>query len=254
MFRDLGRVCTGAAWLQQRQTSGSIENLELLLSNQVSLAFVQLDVLKAKQQIDGDPRTNELRTLLPLNQDEIHLIARRPSTDLLGRIRGVQTFTDLAGKRVGAWGGSVITANVLKAKSGTAYTVISYPDRNAALSALAAGQVDALLAVVGQPADWVKTLDSQQYSLLPLNIPAGKLNGFYKPTRLLYTNFGPAISTYSVQRLLITRNFKTLERRAQLLKYQACAKAKLTALQESEGMHPKWSDVTFKNAEWPVFK
>ena len=52
----------------------------------------------------------------------------------------------------------------------------------------------------------------------------------------------------------MTRNFKTPEKRAQLLKYQACAKAKLTSLQEDEGMHPKWNDVTLKAAGWPDYK
>ena len=75
MFRDLGRVCTSSAFLRQRQTSGSVENLELLLGNQVSLAFVQLDYLKAKEQIERDPRVKEIKQLLALNADEIHVIA-----------------------------------------------------------------------------------------------------------------------------------------------------------------------------------
>ena len=68
MFRDLGRVCTSSAFLRQRQTSGSVENLELLLGNQVSLAFVQLDYLKAKEQIERDPRVKEVKQLLALPQ------------------------------------------------------------------------------------------------------------------------------------------------------------------------------------------
>lgn len=254
MFRDLGRVCTSAAFLRQRQTSGSIENIELLLENKVALAFVQLDVLKARDQIDQDPRAKDLRVLLPLNFDEIHLIVKRPTKDFLGRLKGISAFSGLKGKRVGAWGGSVVTAQILKAKTKSAYTVVTLNDRAAALAALNAGQIDAVLAVVGQPADWVNTLNPAVFTLAPLDIPQGALNGFYRPARLLYPKFGVTVNTYSVQRLLITRNFKTPERRTPLLAYQKCALSKLTALQETEGMHPKWNDVTFKETDWPMFK
>lgn len=254
MFRDLGRVCTSAAFLRQRQTSGSVENIELLLDNKVALAFVQLDVLKARDQIDQDPRAKDLRVLLPLNFDEIHLIVKRPTKDVFGRVKGITAFGGLKGKRVGAWGGSVITAQILKAKAKNDYTIVALNDRAAALAALNAGQIDAVLAVVGQPADWVNTLNPAVFTLVPLDIPQGSLNGFYRPARLLYPKLGVAINTYSVQRLLITRNFKTPERRVPLLAYQKCALAKLTTLQETEGMHPKWNDVTFKERDWPVFK
>lgn len=254
MFTDLGWVCTSSSWLQQRQTSGSTESLELLLGNQVSLAFVQLDVLKARQQIDRDPRVDRIRALLPLNFDEIHLLARVPQKTLLGKVKGVRAFSELGGKRVGAWGGSVVTAQILRAKGGVDYQVVSLPGRDQALAALRAGQVDAVLAVVGQPADWVKTLSPQEFALLPLNIPAGRLNGFYHPARLVYGQFGAAVNTYGVQRILATENFKLPERRRQLLAYQACAKRKLTELQETEGYHPKWRDVDFGGNDWPLYR
>ncbi|WP_420596574.1 TAXI family TRAP transporter solute-binding subunit [Deinococcus sp.] len=254
MYKNLGYLCTSASWLRERQTSGSVENVDLLLSNQVSLAFVQLDVLKARDQIDGDPRAKEIRVLLPLHTEEIHLIAKKPTKNFLGQVRGVTKFSGLGKDKVGAWGGSVVTANVLRAKAGVDFEVVSFPTREAALAALAGDQVDAVLAVVGQPADWVKTLDGQQYNLVPLDIPEGKINAFYQPAKLIYPAFGAAVPTYSVQSLLATRNFKTPDKRAQLLKYQSCAKNKLTELQENEGMHPKWNDVTFKEAGWPDYK
>lgn len=254
MYKNLGDICTSASWLRERQTSGSVENVDLLLNNQVSLAFVQLDVLKARQQIDGDPRAEEIRTLLPLHQEEIHLIAKKPTKNFLGRVSGVTKFSDLAGKKLGAWGGSVVTANVLAGKSGVKAQVVAFPNRDAALAALAGGQVDAVLAVVGQPADWVKAVNPQTYNLVPIDVAPDKLQGFYQKAKLIYPQFGASVDTYSVQSLLVTRNFKTPEKRAQLLKYQSCAKAKLTELQEDEGMHPKWNDVTFKESAWPDYK
>lgn len=254
MYSDLGRVCSSSSWLQQRQTSGSTESLQLLLDNQVSLAFVQLDVLKARDQIDQDPRAKNIRALLALNGDEIHVIARVPQKGLFGKVKGVRLFTDLESKRVGAWGGSVVTAQIMRAKGGVPFEVTPFGSREEAVAALRAGQVDALLAVVGQPADWVRALSPREFALVPLNLPAGKLNGFYRPARLIYPQFGKAVSTYSVQRILATENFKLPEKRKQLLAYQACARRKLTELQETEGHHPKWRDVDFKGNDWPLYR
>ncbi|PNY82709.1 transporter substrate-binding domain-containing protein [Deinococcus koreensis] len=258
MFRDIGQVCTGASFLRQRQTSGSVESLDLLLGNQVSLAFVQLDVLKARDQIDKDPRARELKTLLPLNFDEIHLIARQPTIkkNIFSRttVSGVLKFSDLKGKKLGAWGGSVISANVLKAKSAVGVTVLEYKGREEALAALGAGQVDAVLSVVGQPADWVKALDPARFALRPVDIDPARLNGFYRPATLRYAQLGSGVGTYAVQRILVTRDFKTPERRAALLNYQKCALSKLTQLQETQGFHPKWTEVSFKEQDWPWFK
>ncbi len=255
MYKDLGRVCTNAAFLREVHTSGSIENVDLLLGNKVSLAFVQLDVLKARDQVDHDPRAKEIRTLLPLNPDELHLIAPVPKKGFLGRTTGITKYSDLKGKRLGAWGGSFVTANILRAKSGVAMQVLSFPEREQAINALNAGQVDAVLAVVGQPADWVKALSPQQYVLAPVDIAPEKLKDFYQPARLIYPQFGSSVPTYSVQRLLVTRNFKTPERHQQLLAYQNCAKSKLSELVEGQGMHPKWAEVDLtKTSAWPLYK
>ncbi|THF88501.1 transporter substrate-binding domain-containing protein [Deinococcus sp. KSM4-11] len=258
MFGDIGKVCTNASFLRQRQTSGSVESLELLLDNQVSLAFVQLDVLKARDQIDHDPRAGELKTLLPLNFDEIHLITKQPvvKKNIFGKttITGITKFSDLKGKKLGSWGGSVVTSNVLKAKAGVAVTILEFKGREETLAALAAGQVDAVLSVVGQPADWVKALDATKYALVPLDIPQAALNGFYKPATLRYPQLGSGVGTYAVQRILVTRDFKTPERRTALLNYQKCTLSKLTELHETQGFHPKWNEVTFKEQDWPWFK
>lgn len=258
MFRDLGRVCTSSAFLRQRQTSGSVENLELLLGNQVSLAFVQLDYLKAKEQIEHDPRIKEVKQLLALNADEIHVIALPPvrKKSVFGKVtvQGAQSYRELNGKVVGAWGGSVTTAKVLSAKSGVKTQVMEFRTREEAMNALVAGKVAAVISVVGQPADWVKTLDPQRFTLLPIDLPASTFGGLYRPATLRYVGLGNGVQTYAVQRLLVTRDFKTPERRAMLGKYQACAKSHLTALQETPGFHPKWNEVTFAERDWPEFK
>lgn len=257
MFKNIGKVCTQSAYLKERGTSGSLENIDLLLSNDVSLAFVQSDVLKAKEQIDQDARVKNIKALLPLHNEEVHLFAK-PGTqkkNIFGKITttGVLSFNDLKGKRVGAWGGSLITAKVLSAKMAVPYNVVSMKDRDTAFAALNAGQVDAVLAVVGQPAAWVKSLSG--VNLIPIEDPKGNLKGIYTPAKLMYENLGAAsVPTVAVQSVLATRDFKTADKKKMLLDYQKCALSKLTNLQEDEGMHPKWQEVTFDTWPWPQYK
>ncbi len=258
IFKNMGDVCAGASWLKEVHTGGSIDNVDMLLGNKVSLAFAQVDVLKARAQIDGDTRVNEIRALLPLYDEEIHVLALTPKKTggVLGigaKMTGVTKFSELGGKRVGAWGGSVVTARVMSAMGGVKYSVVPLQNQAAGLAALAGGQVDALIAVVGQPASWIADLDPARFALIPVDV-SGKLADFYHPAKLIYPKFGAGVPTYAVQSVLATRNFKSADKKKLLLAYQNCVESKLTDLQENEGMHPKWQDVTFKNSAWPLYK
>lgn len=256
MFKNIGKVCTQSAYLKERGTGGSLDNIDLLLGNEVSLAFVQSDVLKAKEQIDKDERVQNIKALLALHNEEVHLFARPPvqKKNIFGKVSlsGVTTFADLKGKNVAAWGGSLITAKVLSAKLGVPLNVVSVKDQPAAFAALNAGQVDAVLAVVGQPASWVKGLSN--VNLVPIPY-APALSGIYTQATLRYETLGAgSVPTVAVQSVLATRDFKTADRKKLLLDYQKCAVAHLVNLQEDEGMHPKWQDVTFKPGIWPQYK
>ena len=258
MFKNIGKVCTQSAYLKERGTSGSLENIDLLLSNEVSLAFVQSDVLKAKEQIDQDARVKNIKALLPLHNEEVHLFAKPPTfkKSILGKVTtiGVAKFEDLKQKRVAAWGGSLITAKVLSAKMKVPYTVVSAKDRDAAFAALQGGQVDAVLAVVGQHAAWVKELNGANINLVPIPFRP-EVQGVYAPAKLMYANLSAnTVPTVAVQSVLATRDFKTADRKKMLLDYQKCALSKLVNLQEDEGMHPKWQEVSFETWPWPQYK
>lgn len=259
MFKDMGQVCPGASYLKERKTGGSLDNIELLLGNEVSLAFVQSDVLIAKQKINKDIRVNEIKALLPLYNEEIHVIALKSS--------GLKTFADLTAKKgrignigsknftVASFGGSVVTANVLKAYTGVNYAIKTVKDSDAAIAELRAKRVDAIIAVVGAPAAWISSLDNS-FTLLSMNSDlAGKLKGLYEPTTVSYTNFGlGATPSLSVSSILATRNFKTADKKKQLLNYQKCVIGKLTELQETEGFQSKWQSVNFHKSTWPLYK
>ncbi len=109
MLKNMGQVYENTSFLKQLHTTGSIENLDDLLGNQASLAFVQLDVLKARAQIDHDPRTTQIRTLVALHREELHLIAQHQKRigGVLGlgsALTGPVRYQDLKGQVGGCLG------------------------------------------------------------------------------------------------------------------------------------------------------
>lgn len=241
MFKNIGQICVNSAHLLQKGTGGSLDNFDLLLENKVDLAFIQYDVLKAQEKVFKDERVKNIRTLLPLYDEEVHLIARDNSKNPL---------KDKA--KVAVWGGSIITAKVIKAKSKLNFKIVEFKNRKSALHSLNTEEVDVVLAVVGQPATWLREL--QDYTLLP--IPYQKwMKDFYSPAKLRYRNLSqPHVKTIAVKSLLVTRNFQTAKRKQPLLKYQNCARRSLTKLQEYQNMHPKWINVDFKDWPWPKYQ
>lgn len=109
-----------------------------------------------------------------------------------------------------------------------------------------------MLAVIGQPAAWVKGLSGVRLVPLPFSAP---LEGIYTSAKLLYPNLSVSgVPTVAVQSVLVTRDFKTPDKKERLLAYKKCAVGKLVNLQEDEGMHPKWQQVTFKTWPWPEYR
>ena len=259
LFGQMGRVCTNTSFLLEKKTGGSLDNINALINNEASLGFVQLDILLAKQKLDKDPNVDKLKVLLPLHSEEIHIIASNATAkdggQLFNKTKAIKTYADLSGKRVGSFGGSVITAKVMSMYTKVNYAVQNFPDANSAIAALQSNKVDAVIAVGGYPLPWVAALNST-LRLLPLDSTStSRLSGFYQGAKIQYTNLGiNSVNTVSVPSVLVTRDFKTADKKQLLLKYASCVKSKLTYLQETEGYHPKWNSVTFSPVKWPSYK
>lgn len=265
MFKDMGEVCTQAAYLRERGTSGTLENIELLLSNEVSLAFLQLDALEAKKQIDKDERVNFIKTLMPLYPEEIHVLVRSNLENVTGgflvkRRVPVTKISQLTGRIIGAWGGSVITTRVVQAKAGVNFkSITAFQGRTAqadGLKALEKGEVDALLVVSGQPVGWIKNLPQGQFRLLNIDVLDKLPSELYKPATISYPNLSiDAVQTFSVLSILATRDFRTPQRANIISAYKNCVINKINDLREGEGHHAKWLVVDpAATATWPMYE
>lgn len=265
MFRELKAVCQGDLNLVEVPTSGSVENADLLMGNQVNAGIVQQDVLFFRSRNED---MKMLKTLVTLHPEEVHLITRADGkvegqkkilgfTYDKGQVVILNNFSELAGRSVAAVGGSIWTAKAMTQNSGVAFSVVEAPSNPVALDMLRSSQVDAVVMVIGHGAAIVKEL-GPEFKLLPItDMPLEMLTkNIYDPAKLTYTNLSQSngVSTVKVQSLFITRDYKTQKMKDGLLKLRECIKEKAPEIAESTGTHPKWQEVNPANmGKWPVY-
>jgi len=266
MLRELTGACQTSLVLDEQNTSGSVENVDLLVGNKVSAAIVQTDVLKFRARDDAQIAAN-IKTLFTLHPEEIHLVTRADGhTEGGWGIGGLKfggeriilnDFQDLKGRNVAAVGGSIITAKVLSANSGVDFNVVeSYTNNGDALQALQENKVDAVVMVMGAPAAAIQAL-GKEYKLLPVTgAPAEKLTSIYDTTKLTYNNLSSSagVPALSVQALFVTRDYKTPQMVSGLHALRDCFKDQLDTLKETIGTHPKWQQVDASSAgKWVTY-
>ena len=235
-FDEIQKACPQPP-LRGVASKGSIENLERVMNNQASVGFVQVDVLFAKRLIEHDPNVEHIRTLLVLYLEEVHILIPASSAT------SIQDFKNLAGKRVGVYGGSGITARILFAVTKVNPAMLTdFSGPQDAVRALGT-KIDAVLGVGGKPLPWVAALTSK-YKLVPFNEYA-QVSNIYFPAQLDYSNLDQpgGVRTIGVPSLLITRDYQTPDMVTPLVNLRSCIVKNLDTLRETVGNHPKWGQV-----------
>lgn len=252
MFKELTNACGNEVAMVEVPSDGSMDNINRLVGNQVNGAFVQSDVLYLRA------RTEELgnvKTLLSLHNEPVHIVALANSGLKEGGTLGIgakevvfDSLASLDGRRVGASGGSYVTAQVIRLQSEVRFSAVSYDTNDLALKALVDRQVEAVILVGGAPLGSVTALNSN-YKLLP--IPANlveRLKGVYRPARLNYPKLNAAgVTTVATDALFVTREYKTQKMIDSLGKFRSCALSKVEELKETTGTHPAWQAVDVNN-------
>lgn len=251
IFREYKAECGNSGELQEIETNGSVANVDLLIGNKVNAAIVQTDVLFFRAQTEN---LANIKTLFNLYPEEIHVIARgdvKKEGGILGfggKEIKFNTVSDLAGRNVGAVGGSVITAKLVNAQGGIKYNVVEYPNNDALKAALLKGEVDAIVVVGGQPHSLVASLD-RQYKLLTFS-PAlqNSLKTIYSPARLSYANLDQrGVDSMATESSFVTRTYKSKAQTDALKAMRSCFEKKLDDIKDQTGTHPKWQAVDASN-------
>ncbi len=251
-LKELGAVCRDQIPMTELNTTGSVQNMDKLLGNEINAAIVQTDVLHFRAMNEN---LSDVATLFALHNEEVHVIGLTESTTKTGGFAGIgakpvvyNSVSDLAGQTVAAWGGGYVTAQVIRMQGQIAYNVVEVSNFKQAQTLLNEGKVAAILMVGGAPMDDVKLL-SPAYKLIPFpEVITTRLKAVYSPTRVTYTNMNMnGIPTVSTGALFVTRVYKTEKYKTALANLRACFFANLDDLKETTGTHKKWADVSETN-------
>lgn len=236
-------------------TAGSKDNLSKLINDGFQLGFLQYDVLLYNELENPDIK-NKIKVMLPLYDEEIHLIARNDGS--------INSLADLRNKKVGIgseMSGTGITAKFIQYKTMIQWIAIPIPFDNS-FSALLNDSIDAFFYVGAAPSNTLKSLSANVQQLIKLvPIENKNLKDFYL-TKTIDKNIYPwlkeDIKTISV-RSLIAVNTANIDDSTQLLveSLYEDLKGNLQGIQKNKLSHPKWHDVDFTNMsgiDWPVYR
>lgn len=234
--------------------SGATQNLELLVNNKVSAAFLHSDVIDANAAVDSKYR--QYKTLVNLYPEEIHIVVLREAKEetggmtvaglTLGAGKAVYTkLSDLKDLTLGAAGGGVITASRLAKQGEGGFKVVAYNSGDEVIDALKKGTIQAALFVGGSPLAKIVALEAKEFKLIPIDeVVSSKVSGLYQPAVINYTNLqSGSIKTLSSQAVILTRQYKSPKMIALQSKFRECFYKNLVELQETPGLHRKWTEV-----------
>jgi TRAP-type uncharacterized transport system substrate-binding protein len=256
MFKEMTGVCNQNVYIEVG-SSGSMENIERLLANEINAAMVQTDVMFLKARTED---MGAIKTLVALHPEEVHFIAKGDTglksggyfgTSIGGKAVVFNTITDLEGFTVGAVGGSSITAQIIRLQSEISFKLVEFNKNDEMLAALQANQIQCAIMVGGAPMAAVKDL-GREYKLLSVSEQIVKklADMGYKPAKLTYSKMGPGgtgVPTIATDALLVMREYKSPRYALPLMQLRECLYKNLTDLQETTGKHPKWIDVKEDN-------
>jgi TRAP-type uncharacterized transport system substrate-binding protein len=245
------------------ESDGSLTNIDRVMENQAELGITQLDALYVRAMKEPNLK-DRIRVLALLHTEEIHFIAKSPSRSDGGIFSNpfgskpviLNSVDDLRGRKIGFWGGAVISEQVIASMTLIGWAPMEYPDENTALQALKDDQIHAVMAVGGQPLGWVTEL-SRDYKLLGVaDAMAARLASVYERATLTYRNLGQeGVPALSVRALLVTRNYSSKSKHDQLQVIHDKLASVVGDIRETRGTHPKWEEINPEAVtdKWPMY-
>lgn len=266
--RDIARVAEGKnIVLDVKPSGGSIDNIKRINSREnAALGIVQSDVLgflSRSKSPDSMKMAANLRMVLPLYNEEVHVLAKR----------GIKSFKDLDGKviAIGEEGsGHMLTAVNLLAMMDVAPAKIQKVSPPEGAFSVLSGEADAMIFVGGKPVRLFKNLEDlkngndgrfadklKDVHFLPLNDP--RMLEEYKPAKLTAEDYGfisESVPTVAVTAVLVAHDFAaggsySSARCKQLKTLVDTIRAQHEWLKANG--HPKWKEVDV-DADLPIWR
>jgi len=251
IVQDLKDVCKSTS-IRLKITRGTGDNISLLFDrkSKIDFAIAQLDVLyflKYFERSDIQKQLEQIRMVVPLYFEEIHLLVR---TD-----RNINSLKDLKSRKVNIGppgSGTFLTANIIQYKTSSQWDVQSERIETA-LKNLIDGKIDAMFLVIGQPTPILFRLPkevSNQIKLISIKHP--KLATFYLSVTIPGNSYKwqpKLVQTYKIRSAIIT-NRHTTKKKVQMI--DICLRKHIDALRQKG--HAKWKQVkprAKQNSRWP---
>jgi TRAP transporter TAXI family solute receptor len=233
-------------FLDVRDSDGSYYNFLKINKSDVDLTFLQYDVLLYEDMKDLKrkfKKTADIRILLPIGVEHIHLITTKDS--------GIEEFKDLKKKRVGIGSslqGTNITAKYIKEKTKMKWEDVEIP-YDKAFRALFNGDIDAFFFVGTAPisdlANLAKSMkDKIKLISLPVNEDLKEAYGEQvEINNTIYSWVDKPVKTYAVKALLVTSvRGQTPEQVENIKKLMRIVKAN----KDKPGYFKGWENVKFQ--------
>ncbi len=241
-----------------RNTVGTTENLDLLLANKIAGAYVQADAVW--NLLQRDPNMQSLRTLAVLYPEAVHVLALNKPIMVKGtkKTMGIEystdvektlsTVADLSGHTVVAWGGSAVTAGIIRDHILKGQLrVLEVKNKDEAMKAVQDGTAQAIIAVGGYPVDWIRALNSSWKLLAFPKALREKVGSSYAEVKLTYTTMGATgIESGETQSMLVAQNYGP-KRAAEITSAFDCMVKNMEDLRDGDGMHPAWKKIDLRN-------
>lgn len=242
-------------FLEVKDSDGSYYNFLKINKVGVDVTFLQYDVLLYEDLKDLKRRfkkTEDIRILLPMGKEEIHLITTKES--------GIEEFSDLKKKDVAIGShlqGTNVTAKFIKEKLGkdARWDDVEVPYTKA-FRLLFNGSIDAFFFVGAAP---IHDLDNLPKSMkdkiklisLPQNEDLKEAYGeMVEINSEIYSWVTEPVKTYAVKTVLVTHVYGEDEERVENI-------SKLIKLikdnKDNDNIHPEWQNVKFEEdplIEW----
>jgi TRAP transporter TAXI family solute receptor len=228
---------------------GSVQSVaDILYLKGVDLGIVRSDTLDYLEKKGfANNIKGQFTYITKLYNEEVHVVAPK-SVHSLGDLEGKKVSIDLPN------GGTFVTAIAIFERLGI-HPQFAYIEQRIAYDKLSKGELDAVVAVQGQPSKATTQIKDPNLHLVPIDY-AKSLQSDYLPAQLTADNYpnliakGDVVDTVAVPAVLAAFNWSPhTERYRRLARFVDAFFSKIDELQQPP-FHPKWKEVAL-NAPLP---
>lgn len=256
---EIMKAATGdtTEFMEVRESDGSYYNFLKINKIDVDVTFLQYDVLLYESEKDLSrkfKKTDNIRILLPLSSEEIHLITLKDN--------GINSFSDLKKKRVAVGSslqGTHITAAFIKDATKSKWVDVDLP-YDKAFRALLNHDIDAFFFVGKAPISRLKNMKkSMRDKIKLLSLPENDIlkDAYGEMVEINNSSYSwvvDPVKTYAVQSILVTSlSGQTPAQKEQIVKLMKAIKE----MKDNGGYHESWKDVKFEKdpvIEWEYYQ